>query len=251
MTALPPDVVADLRRENARLQAELRAARDRQNASADILRAIASAPGDAERALHQIAETTMRLFGAPSATIQIAEGDGWSQVIRVGDSSKRIGAGVPEAQLRIGGRNMPGTIVAENRQVHIPDVDNVDPAIADWPGLPSCPRRRHPVDVRLAAAARGQGDRATHRLSRPARALHRRGARASAKFCRSGRDRDRECAAVQRDQGGAGAADRHRGHPESHRRFAIGRAAGVRSDRQERGEVVRALLRDDHNSERR
>ncbi len=78
----------------------------------------------------------MRLFGATSATIQIAEGDGWSQIIRVGDSSKRIGAGVPEAQLRIGGRNMPGTIVAENRQVHVPDLDNVDPAIADWPGLP-------------------------------------------------------------------------------------------------------------------
>jgi two-component system NtrC family sensor kinase len=136
MTALPPDVVADLSRENARLQAELRVARDRQNASADILRTIAGTSGDADRSLYQIAETSMRLFGATSATIQIAEGDGWSQIIRVGDSSKRIGAGVPEAQLRIGGRNMPGTIVAENRQVHVPDLDNVDPAIADWPGLP-------------------------------------------------------------------------------------------------------------------
>ncbi len=136
MTALPQDVVADLSRENARLQAELRAARDRQSASAEILRTIASASGDAERSLHQIAETTMRLFGAPSTTIHIAEGDGWARTIRVGDSSKRIGAGVPEAQLRIGGRNMPGTIVAENRQIHVPDLDNVDPAISDWPGLP-------------------------------------------------------------------------------------------------------------------
>jgi two-component system, NtrC family, sensor kinase len=136
MTALPPDVVTDLRRENARLQAELRAARDRQTASADILRTIAGASGDAERSLHQIAETSMRLFGATSATIQIADGDGWSRIIRVGESSKRIGAGVPETQLRIGGRNMPGTIVAENRQVHVPDLDNVDPSIADWPGLP-------------------------------------------------------------------------------------------------------------------
>ena len=31
---------------------------------------------------------------------------------------------------------MPGMIVAENRQIHVPDLDNVDPAIADWPGLP-------------------------------------------------------------------------------------------------------------------
>ena len=126
----------ELELENAGLRRELGLARDRQNASADILQTIAGAPNDAERALYQIAETTMRLFGAPSATIHIAKGDGWSQVIRVGDSSKRVGAGVPEAQLKIGGRNMPGTIVGDNRQVHVPDLDNVDPDIADWPGLP-------------------------------------------------------------------------------------------------------------------
>src|SRR5882672_8649601 len=164
MTALPPDAAADLRRvvaelerelqasraerddaiksqaaaalESARLQHALNIARDRQNASAGILRSIAGASGEAEASLYQIAETSMRLFGATSATIQIADGDGWSQIIRVGDSSKRIGAGVPDSQLKIGGRNMPGTIVAENRQVHVPDLDNVDPAIADWPGLP-------------------------------------------------------------------------------------------------------------------
>jgi signal transduction histidine kinase len=164
MTALSPDVVTDLNRlvaeleqrlessfavhdeaiaqqgataqENARLHNELSIARDRQSASADILRAIASASGDAEQALQQIAETSARLFGAPSATIHIAEGDGWAQTIRFGASSKRVGAGVPDALLKIGGRNMPGTIVAENRQVHVPDLDNVDPDIADWPGLP-------------------------------------------------------------------------------------------------------------------
>src|SRR5450756_1199557 len=136
MTALPPDVATDLSQEHARLQAELRTARDRQSATAEILSAIASAPGDAERSLQQIAETSARLFGAPSATIHIAEGDGWARTIRFGASSKRVGAGVPDSQLKIGGRNMPGTIVAENRQVHVPDLDNVDPAIADWPGLP-------------------------------------------------------------------------------------------------------------------
>src|ERR1700754_4652693 len=136
MTALPPDTVADLSRLVAELRHQLSIARDRQDANAGILRSIADAPGDAERSLYQIAETSARLFGATSATIQIAEGNGWSKIIRVGDSSKRIGAGVPEAQLRIGGRNMPGTIVAENRQVHVPDLDNVDPAVADWPGLP-------------------------------------------------------------------------------------------------------------------
>ena len=164
MTALPPDAVADLYRlvaeleqrlessfaahdadiarqaatdaENGRLIHELSIARERQNASADILRTIASVSGDAEHALYQIAETSARLFDASSATIHIAEGDGWAKTIRFGESSKRVGAGVPETQLKIGGRNMPGTIVGENRQVHVPDVDNVDSEIADWPGLP-------------------------------------------------------------------------------------------------------------------
>ncbi len=164
MTALPPDAVADLYKlvaeleqrlessfaahdaaiarqaatdaENGRLIHELSIARERQNASADILSTIASVSGDAEHALYQIAETSARLFDASSATIHIAEGDGWAKTIRFGESSKRVGAGVPETQLKIGGRNMPGTIVGENRQVHVPDVDNVDPEIADWPGLP-------------------------------------------------------------------------------------------------------------------
>ena len=39
------------------------------------------------------------------------------------------------AQLRIGGHSLPGATFAENRQIHLPDIDKVDPAIADWPGL--------------------------------------------------------------------------------------------------------------------
>jgi two-component system, NtrC family, sensor kinase len=136
MTALPPDVVANLERENARLQAELRAARDRQAASAEILHTIADTPGDAEQSLRQIAETTARLFGAPSVTVMIAEGDHWGKAIRVGDGSKRIGSNVSAEQLRIGGPNLPGTVVHDNRQIHIPDLDNVDAAMAHWPGPP-------------------------------------------------------------------------------------------------------------------
>ena len=50
----------------------------RQAASAEILRAIAASPGDAQRSLQQIAETTERLFGASAVTIRIA-GDGDAQ----------------------------------------------------------------------------------------------------------------------------------------------------------------------------
>src|ERR1700756_2635098 len=136
MTALPPDVMADLRLENARLLTELRAARDRQTASAEILRAIAGAPGDAERALQKVGETTARLFGASSVTIRIARGDEWGQSINVGAGSERIAAEGSAARLRLGARNLPSTVLGENRQVHIPDLDNPDPAIADWPGIP-------------------------------------------------------------------------------------------------------------------
>src|ERR1700694_2600418 len=136
MTALRPDVVADLREENARLLAELRDARDRQAGSAEILRAIADASGDAERSLQQIAETTARLFDASSVTLNIASGDEWARMIRVGPSSQRVGSELSAAQLRIGGRNLPGTGFRENRQIHIPDLDNLDPAIADLPTLP-------------------------------------------------------------------------------------------------------------------
>src|SRR5229473_8699590 len=127
---------AQIAMKNARLLSDLRTTRDRQAASAEILRAIASTPGDAERPLQQIAETTARLFGASSVTLNIASGDEWVRMIRVGPSSQRVGSEVSATQLRIGGRNLPGTVFRENRQIHIPDLDNLDPAIADWPALP-------------------------------------------------------------------------------------------------------------------
>src|SRR5271170_7957663 len=103
MTSLPEDAVTDLYRlvaeleqrlessftahdraiaqrdataaDNARLRDELAISRDRQNAGAEILRTIAGSPGDAERSLQQVAETTARLFAASSVTIRVARGD--------------------------------------------------------------------------------------------------------------------------------------------------------------------------------
>jgi two-component system, NtrC family, sensor kinase len=117
----------------ASLKSQLRAAQDRQTASAEILRAIASSPGEAERALQQIAETSARLFGAASVTIRLVEGDEWGRTIHFGPSAKRIGAEVPAEQRRLAGRNLPGAVVRENLQIHIPDLDHVDPSMADWP----------------------------------------------------------------------------------------------------------------------
>ena len=63
----------------------------------------------------------------------LADGDEWGLSIRIGAGAERIGAVVPAEQRRVGGRNLPGTVFRENRQIHIPDLDNIDPAMADWP----------------------------------------------------------------------------------------------------------------------
>jgi GAF domain-containing protein/DNA-binding response OmpR family regulator len=122
--------------ENTRLLTEQSAALERQTASAEILRAIASAPGDAARSLQQIAETTERLFRASSVSIRIADGETWGQTVQVGTGAQRVAAAVPAAQLNIGGRNMPSAIIRGNRQIQIADLDNPDPEVAAWPGLP-------------------------------------------------------------------------------------------------------------------
>src|SRR5256714_1627824 len=136
MAALSADVLTDLERENARLSAELQVLRDRQAGSAEILRTIASAPEDAARSLQHIAETSARLFGAPSVSIQLAKDGEWGEAYGFGDSARSIRSAVPLAAIRVGGRNMPGIVISENRQIHIPDLDHPDPSLADFPGLP-------------------------------------------------------------------------------------------------------------------
>jgi GAF domain-containing protein len=160
MTTLPQDVEADLRRRileleqrldltvaerdeaierqtatalvNFRLQNELRASGDRQGASAEILRTVANTSGDAEHALQRIADTTARFFNAAGVSIRIAEGDKWIQTVRVGASAHLTGS-QPAAQLATPGANLPATVYHENRQIHIPDLDNIDPSMANWP----------------------------------------------------------------------------------------------------------------------
>ena len=136
MAALSQDVVPDLQQENARLSAELRAAQNRQNATAEILRTIASSPGDAERALQTIAHTSADLFDAASVQIQLAENGEWGKGYRFGASAQQVRSAVPLDNIRIGGRNLPGAVIGENRQFHIADLDHPDPTVADLVGIP-------------------------------------------------------------------------------------------------------------------
>jgi len=122
--------------ETARLKGQLKTARMQQEASAEILHAVANASGDAAGPLQLIAETTARLFGASSVSIQLAEGSEFTQEYRVGAIARRIGSAYPRSNIKVGGRNLPGTVVGESRQIHIPDLDRLDPSMSDFPGLP-------------------------------------------------------------------------------------------------------------------
>jgi two-component system, NtrC family, sensor kinase len=147
MTELPHGDIA-LREENARLKGELRAARDRQAGTAEIVCAVAGAHGDAEHSLQQVAETTARLFGASSVSLRIANGDDPGRIIKVGAGAKCISEEISAALLRI--------ILLENRQIHIPDLEHVDPAIAEWPGLP--PARAAGTNTIAGTPLRCQGN---------------------------------------------------------------------------------------------
>ena len=123
--------------EAAVLKAELRAARERQAASAEVFRAIATTSGDAANALRRIAEITARLFAASSVTIHLAgDGDKWRQSIRWGTSSARVGHELTAAQLGPGGPNLPATVYRTNRQIHVPDLDRLNSTFARWPTFP-------------------------------------------------------------------------------------------------------------------
>src|SRR3954467_9577285 len=90
--------------ETARLKRQLKAARMQQEASAEILRAVANASGDAAGPLQLMAETTARLFKASSVSIQLAEGSEFTQEYRVGSIARRVGAANPGSSIRVGGR---------------------------------------------------------------------------------------------------------------------------------------------------
>ena len=123
----------ELEIENATLRRELTLAREHQTASADILSSIAGTPADVDQSLLRIAETTARLFGAPSVTISVAAGDEWGKRIHFGATSQRIRDEAPAEQRGLAGANLSAVVYRENRQIHIPDLDNVDPAMAHWP----------------------------------------------------------------------------------------------------------------------
>jgi two-component system NtrC family sensor kinase len=134
MTALPPDVVANLRQENARLSAEnvrlfneTKEALERQTATADILKVIASSPSDVQPVFEAIAASAKRLVGGYSTS-----------VFSIVDDTLHLSAFTPtsptaDAALQASFpqplSNQPWDEQTRNGEiVHVPDIET-DPAV--------------------------------------------------------------------------------------------------------------------------
>ena len=113
--------------ENARLIAalqerdrELREARAQQTALGDVLRAIASTPGDLGRVLDELGEAAMRQSRSAGCVMNLREG-AVSRIVSVAgiqarDPQPQVGETNPVTMSRPGGRAM-----LEGRTIHIPD----------------------------------------------------------------------------------------------------------------------------------
>ena len=109
--------------ENARLFAEVQArtrdlteALQQQTATSDILRVIASSPGDLQPVLDKLAETACRLCGAYDALVLLREGDQLRAAAHYGPipvtfASQEISRGL-----------LAGRAVIERRAIHIDDI---------------------------------------------------------------------------------------------------------------------------------
>jgi GAF domain-containing protein len=106
--------------EYARLLQELRQSLDRQTATADILRVIASTPSDPTRALDTIAETAVRMFDAPCVHIRSLDGDRLVIIGAAGPISSAFRDAIPS--LPLSPSTGVGRCVLERRQIHIENI---------------------------------------------------------------------------------------------------------------------------------
>jgi hypothetical protein len=105
--------------ENARLLNELRESLDRQTATADILRVIASTPEDSKRALDTIAETAARIFTASNVNFRRIEGNVLRMIGAAGPAATRVRELLPDFPLEP--TDPAVRSVFENRQIAIED----------------------------------------------------------------------------------------------------------------------------------
>ena len=225
--------------QNARLFNETQEALAHQTATADILRVISSSPTDVQPVFDAIVGTALKLmacdFTARAAVRRkhLFHGRGG----HAGRRSDRPGRDAPCPSNPA--ENFPSRVILSKAILHIPEWTAID--------IPPHERRVHELtgvnsSLMLPLHAQGRVHRRAGARARQGRRVQRQGNRARQVVRRPGRDRHRERAPVQRDEGGARAADGDRRSAEGHQRIADRRAAGVRHHRRARGDALPAPI---------
>ena len=243
--------------ENVRLFNETKEALERQTATAEVLQVISSSVADTAPVFDKIIRSCEKLFGVRWANVALVRDDG--QIDLVHDYGRDDledweieGRKFVQTQFpRPVGESIHGYAIRKGEVLHYPDVEN-------GPDVPQGLRAFNEiVRARFAKLGREQnmsynysvmyapmfwegkgiGAIGVHRV--PPAPFAEKDIRLLKTFADQAVDRDPERAAVQRDQGGARAADRDLGNPKSHQRVSDRYAAGIRCDRRVCTEAVR------------
>ena len=204
---------------------DLKEAREQQAATAEILKVIASSPDDVQPVFEAIVASANRLIGGFSTAVyRFVDGILSSGGLHAGQPGRGRDVEEPVSAARPNLRVFDRRMLAE-RSARSPTpkaepsaVERIARGRAAFEAVVCAPDEQGNAIGVIAVSRRSPGVFSASR-------------RIAADLRRPGRDRHRERAAVQRDAGGAGATDRDGRHPEGHRQFAVGRAAGVRGHR--------------------
>ena len=223
--------------ENVRLFNETKEALERETATAEILRVISQSPTDVRPVFNAIVVTAVKLIASDSAFLMRCNGNTFSVVAWATPDGLMpdMGFGAMPVDPTA---NFPSRAIVEKKVLHLPDWSAIE-----LPEHERNVRDNFGVNAGLYLPLLRDGE-CIGLLSfgkNRAGAFSDQGDCAGRVFPRPGRDRDRERAAVQRDPGGAGAADGHRRSAGGDQRLGGRHAAGVRQDSAELQEAVRQL----------
>ena len=126
--------------ENARLLNELRESLDRQTATADILRVIASTPEDSKHALETIADTASHMFGVANVNFRRIDGDVLRVVSSAGPTIVTLRKALPDIPLEP--TDPAVRCFLDNRQIPVEDRQAV---LTDERGAIAAAMRELPV----------------------------------------------------------------------------------------------------------
>ena len=177
--------------ENTRLLSELRESLERQTATAEVLRVISSSPGELEPVFQAMLENAVRICGAKFGALSLREGDAFrSIVMRIAPVRRKTAAGTADRPTP--GHNLD-RLVRTRKVVHIRDLAADKDAgrelfeFADARALLNVPLLRDSELIGVHLFYRNEAgpfaDKQIELVSN---------------VCRSGRDRDRERAAVRK-----------------------------------------------------